>query len=355
MRKKQLKYYAFLGVFNSSGILQKIENTVEAASNIGYVAEKKFYVNRPAGLFEFIKDITCGKEDVVILRLYDLFMPFIFPFLLFRRLKGTRLIIDVPTPRVTQMHEFHFDNKSNQHVVIRKLLNYLSCTWVLIPFHRIIQYAEESPWFSFGVKNKTVKMGNGIKINDQLVLADRTPVSERVNLIAVATLSAWHGYDRLIKAVARLKEKIPDYPIHIKIVGEGQAFSELKELITIYKLKSSITLTGALHGKELTKAFEGMQFGVSSLGLFRKGLEEASDLKTREYMARGLCVIGVGRDPDFTEDSPYRFLVSNDESIESIVELLLSLKDRELPSSQDVRSYAEKYLTYDAKIKKIIG
>jgi hypothetical protein len=72
-------------------------------------------------------------------------------------------------------------------------------------------------------------------------------------------------------------------------------------------------------------------------------------------MARGLCVIGAGKDPDFTEQSYFRFLVPNDESIEPIAELLIDLKNKKLPTPQDVRKFAEANLSYDAKICSIIG
>lgn len=354
METKKLKYCAFFGAFNSLGITQKLENTVEAAAKLGYQAEVQHYINRPHGLLSFIKDLVTGKEDIIILRFYDLFMPFIFPFLLYRRMKGTKLILDVPTPRQIQLKELPFDNKGTLHIKLRNLWNYFSWTWVLIPFNRIIQYAEEGGWFALGVKYKTIKMGNGIKIAPSLSVVNSSQTDE-VRLIGVATLAAWHGYDRLIKAVAEVKKRNPDYPIKVRIVGDGQMFAELNNLVNEYNLKDSVELTGSLHGEQLTQAFDGMQFGVSSLGLLRKGLAEASDLKTREYMARGLCVIGAGSDPDFSADSPYRLLVPNDESIEPIVDLLLNLKNVTLPKPSEIRAFAENNLSFDAKISKILG
>lgn len=354
MNKITLKYLAFFGEFNSSGILKKIENTVDAAHQIGYEAGVKLYTNRLSGLYNCIKDLFIGKENIIIIRAYDLFMPFLFPVLLFRRIKGTKLILDIPTPRCTQLKELQFNNKSKSHIFIRKIWNYLSFTWILIPFNRIVQYAGESEWFSFGVKNKTIKMGNGIKIEKTLPLVELNKGDKQLNLIAVATLAAWHGYDRLIRALAIIKDKHPDYRIMLKIVGDGSVLPQLKELVEKYNL-DNVLFTGVLQGKELTSAFTGMHIGVASLGLFRIGLEEAAILKTREYMARGLCVLGVGKDPDFPELSPFRFLVANDNSIESIVELLLSLNIEKLPDPREVRAFAESNLSYISKIQKIIG
>lgn len=354
MKKKTLKYLAFFGNFNSSGIIQKIDNTVEAASGIGYDSESKFYQNRLFGLITCIRDLFLGREDIIIIRSYDLFMPLLFPVLLFRRFKGTKLILDVPTPRIIQLQELKFDQKTKFHILMRTILNYLSFTWILIPFNRIIQYAEEGRWFSFGVNHKTIKMGNGIKISQDLPLINLDKNTGELQLIGVATLAAWHGYDRLIEALAVIKHKYPNYRFKLKIVGEGAVLPSLKELAKKHNL-DNVVFTGALHGENLTLAFQEAHLGVASLGLFRIGLQEAAILKTREYMARGLCVLGAGKDPDFPEESPFRFLVSNDESIDSIVEMLLSLKIEDLPDPKEVRKFAENNLSYVSKIAKIIG
>lgn len=351
---KKLRYFAFFGNFNSSGIVKKIDNTVEAANSIGYKADRKFFINRLSGLISFIRDIILGDEDVIIIRHYDLFMPIIFPFLLFRKIKGSKLILDIPTPRTIQIKELHFDNKSNVHIFLRTVWNYFSFTWILLPFTRIIQYSEESEFFSFGVKKRMYKIGNGIKIDVDLPIANKKQ-KDKLSLIAVATLSAWHGYDRLINALAYIKKENPLYPIDLTIVGDGPELHTLKNLVDMQSLENIITFTGALQEEDLTQVFEGKHVGIASLGLFRKGVSESADLKTREYMARGLCVLGTGKDPDFPEESPFRFLVSNDESIDSIVEMLLSLKIEDLPDPKEVRKFAENNLSYASKIAKIIG
>lgn len=54
--------------------------------------------------------------------------------------------------------------------------------------------------------------------------------------------------------------------------------------------------TGFLKGEELNAQFKNANIGISILALYRKSLNGASDLKTREYMSKGLTVIGTGAD-----------------------------------------------------------
>lgn len=354
MNKQTLKYIGFFKDLSFLGVIQKINNVVDAANEVGYLGESKFYINNWSGLCASVKDILkSNKGDIILIRLYDLFMPFLFPFLLISRFRGVRLILDIPTPRIIQLKEIRLTETSKVRMYLKITVAYLSASWVFIPFHRIIQYSEESLWFSFGSKFKTIKMGNGIKIEDNLSIVERK-FTDRLELIGVAALAIWHGYDRIIKAIAVIKNKYPDFKIHFKIVGFGLVFDDLQHMVEQYGLSDNVSLTGSLQGDDLTQAFDGMHIGVGSLGLFRKGVEEASSLKTREYMARGLCVLDAGLDPDFTNQSPFRLLVSNDESIDSIVDLLLSIDINLLPSPLEVRKFAEENLSYKSKIAQIL-
>ena len=235
---------------------------------------------------------------------------------------------------------------------LRKIWNYLSSTWIFFPVNRVVQYADEDLWFSLGIKNKTIKIGNGINIDNKLPIAKENSDKKTLNLIAVAQLADWHGYDRLIKAISKLDK---DFKIRLKIVGDGYILSYLKNLTIELNLEDKITFTGSLFDRDLDNAFDEMDIGVSSLGLYRKGLSEASDLKTREYLARGLCTIGVGKDPDFDENSKYRFVVSNSDSIDDIVNLLIELKNINLPNRQEVRNYAIENLTFEKKLLKVLS
>lgn len=352
--KNKFLYYAFIPVkVKPLGIVKKIEHTVEAANQIGYDAHYGFFDNRISGFFSFIKELIFSDADIIMVRFYDLFFPLLFPFFLYKRLCGVKLIVDIPTPRSAFIKEIDGDPRK-LFVFFRKLYNYLSFTWVLWPFSRVVQYATESPWFEFGVKYKTLKQGNGFTIDKDLPLVDTTKKDNQLNLIAVAQLADWHGYDRLIKAMAIASEQDSSYQLSLTLIGDGPVLNNLKSLASKLGVEDKIKFTGWQTGSELSELFERSHVGVASLGLYRIGLFEASVLKVREYMARGLCVIGAGQDPDFEKDSPYRFLVENNDSVDGLVELLLSLKNTELPNSLDIRNFAENNLSFKVKIKNIL-
>lgn len=350
MKHKKLSYYSY-GSENFPGVMKKIDNTVKAAQNLGLKAEHKAYTS--AEKLNSWKVLLSDDADIIFIRFSFFVQTFLFPIVLVKRLQGKKIIIDVPTPRAIALNEMR--GGEAKYLKIKVVWNYIFSSWILFPANLIIQYAEESKFFSFGLRNKTLKIGNGILIDDSIKIIIQEKQENKINLIAVASIAFWHGYDRLLKAMALAQQNHPDIEINLTLVGDGELLPELKKLVDKLNLSAHVRFTGALYGQELEAAYEGANLGVSSFGLFRKGLDEASDLKTREYLAKGLCVIGAGKDPDFPEDSPYRFLVPNDESIEPIAEILIKLARNELPASKEVRVYAENNLALEEKLKKMFG
>ena len=351
MSKKTFTYFALVIENKHLGVAKKIKNTVLASNNLGFDGKALFFDTNFRGLISFIIAFTKNKSNILYIRFSDLAFPFLFPILCIKRLFGQTIIVDVPTPRCVGIKELDMMIKNPIKRNLRKIWNYLSSTWIFFPVKRVVQYADEDLWFSLGIKNKTIKIGNGINIDNKLPIAKENSDKKTLNLIAVAQLADWHGYDRLIKAISKLDK---DFKIRLKIVGDGYILSYLKNLTIELNLEDKITFTGSLFDRDLDNAFDEMDIGVSSLGLYRKGLSEASDLKTREYLARGLCTIGVGKDPDFDENSKYRFVVSNSDSIDDIVNLLIELKNINLPNRQEVRNYAIENFTFEKKLIKIL-
>lgn len=350
MKFKKISYYSY-GSENYPGVMMKINNTVKAAQNLGLKAEHKAYTS--ADKLNSWKALLNDDADIIFIRFSYLVQTLLFPVVLIKRIQGKKIIIDVPTPRAIALNEMRGGRTKNLKIKI--VWNYIFSSWILFPANLIIQYAEESNFFSFGLRKKMLKMGNGILIDDSIKIVPQEKQENKINLIAVASIAFWHGYDRLLKAMALAQQNHPDIEINLTLVGDGELLPELKKLVDKLNLSAHVRFTGALYGQELEAAYEGANLGVSSFGLFRKGLDEASDLKTREYLAKGLCVIGAGKDPDFPEDSPYRFLVPNDESIEPIVDVLEQLISAELPRPEEVRKYAESHLAFEGKLKVIFA
>ena len=225
MSKKTFTYFALVIENKHLGVAKKIKNTVLASNNLGFDGKALFFDTNFRGLISFIIAFTKNKSNILYIRFSDLAFPFLFPILCIKRLFGQTVIVDVPTPRCVGIKELDMMIKNPIKRNLRKIWNYLSSTWIFFPVNRVVQYADEDLWFSLGIKNKTIKIGNGINIDNKLPIAKENTDKKTLNLIAVAQLADWHGYDRLIKAISKLDK---DFKIRLKIVGDGYILSYLK-------------------------------------------------------------------------------------------------------------------------------
>jgi glycosyltransferase involved in cell wall biosynthesis len=349
---ENIQYYAFINKKQSPGLVKKVNNTVSALKNLGYMSESKIYDKNFKSLRTFIKDLTFSRAEIIFIRFSDLVFPFLFFSLIYLRIKGKKIIVDVPTPRTTSLKEMELMINNPLKKNLRKLFSVIFGSWILTPANLIIQYAKESNYFNLFLENKSIKIGNSINIDDNIPFVNTSFNKTELNLIGVGQIAKWHGYDRILYALNETKKEKLSYKISFTIVGDGEELENLKKLTEKLKLEKEVKFTGFLVGEDLDKEFENKHIGVSSLGLFRKNLSEASDLKTREYLARGLSVITSGEDPDLEESLPFRFRVKNDNSIDEIVDCLKNVSL--LANPLDIRNYASEKLTFEAKLKIVL-
>lgn len=349
---KNIEYYAFINKVQSPGLVKKVNNTVSALENLGYKSESKIYDKDFKSFITFNKDLTSSRADIIFIRFSDLVFPFLFFSLMYLRIKGKKIIVDVPTPRTTSLKEMDLMIKNPLKKNLRKLFSIIFGSWILTPANLIIQYAKESNYFNLFLENKSIKIGNSINIDDNLPLVKTSFDKTGLNLIGVGQIAKWHGYDRVLYALNEIKKEKLSYKISFTIVGDGEELENLKQLAKKLNLEKNVKFTGFLVGKELDKEFENKHIGISSLGLFRIDLNEASVLKTREYVARGLSVITSGEDPDLEENLPFRYRVRNDDTIDEIVNHLKNIDN--LVNPLDIRNYAIEKLTFEAKLKIVL-
>ena len=200
-----------------------------------------------------------------------------------------------------------------------------------------------------------IRISNGIDIN-QVPVKTQLSLNDDINAIVVASLSFWHGVDRIIKGLADYYKGNFNRNIILHIVGDGSEKILLQNLVSSLNLSNRVVFYGSLKGKELDLIFEKMHLGVASLGCHRKNLKFTSELKTREYCARGLPFIISANLPDFPIDFKYVKYFPSDESnidIKKVIEFTETLyKDPFL--SNKMRNWAINNLQWDKKLEPVI-
>jgi glycosyltransferase involved in cell wall biosynthesis len=358
---KSVAYFARIVKNKSLGIEKKIRQTTNTLNSLGYPTECNIFdYHGLKNISGFCIAIINSKADILFIRNSSI-TPLLFPFLLYKKINGIKIIIDIPTPNCVVADEINLKDAGYIGKKIRLLALYLSFPWSLIPTNLILQYAHESNYFSFLLKNKIKLIANGIDVES---IKPKSALSrqknDQITLIAVAALGHWHGFDRLVNSIydfTKDNEETLAPKISFIIVGDGEGLSEYKKLVTKFNLEEVVQMVGYKDNQELDALYELADIAVSTIGLFRKKLDMASSLKSREYTARGIPFIMAGYDLDFDPIPDFVHCVSNsDEKID--FQAILNWFQR---ISQDhnlnkkIRDYAVKNLDFQIKLKNIFN
>jgi glycosyltransferase involved in cell wall biosynthesis len=201
-------------------------------------------------------------------------------------------------------------------------------------------------------KKPHITIGNGINVGSVAPRRCVPCIGEDLHLLCVANISRWHGLDRLIRGLGTYHGPTR---VILHIAGDGSEIPYLKKIINKFNITDQVIFHGLTTGNDLDILFNTCHIAVGSLGMHRKGLTQTSELKAREYCARGIPYIIACADPDFPDDFPYIYEFPSDESaidIERIIEFKQKVyKDPEHP--QKMRAFAVDHLDWSVKMKKL--
>lgn len=203
----------------------------------------------------------------------------------------------------------------------------------------------------FGVS--TVRTENGVDVDAFDLLP--APPAGSLRLVGVANVSYWHGYDRVIAGLAHYYANGGALDIHFDIVGTGFDLHALEELAKREGLQDRVHFHGSRRGRELAAILERCHVGISCIALHRKG-SDTSDLKSREYCARGLPFVIGYADRDFTPDFAFAFHAPADDTpidIDRVVEFHRDLAIRIPDYREQMRAHAERHLTWGIKMRPV--
>lgn len=141
-------------------------------------------------------------------------------------------------------------------------------------------------------------IGNGVDLESLPWLPPTT--NERPHLVFLGSQGQpWHGVDKLLT----LAKLFPHW--QVDVIGP-----EPPEGYTNFP---NIYFHGFLSRVDYERVLARSDVAIGTLALHRKGLNEASPLKVREYLAYGLPVVMAYRDTDFLGGAPFILELPNRE------------------------------------------
>lgn len=267
---------------------------------------------------------------------------------LMRRLKkaGARIVLEIPTYPYDQ--EYKGLPAAYQRILFfdrlfrKKLVKHID---------KIITFSHhEQIWGC-----PTIRISNGIDFDAVRLRKPSDSDTHIFNLVAVATIHPWHGFDRAIAGLAEYYKKSDrETKVKLHIIGSAvpQVMTQYKMLVAGAKLENWVEFHGPLFGESLDRMFDMAQFGIGSLARHRSGIDYIRTLKNREYAARGIPFVYSETDRDF-EQMPYTLKAPPDETpldIDRIIHFQRSIHLTPL----EIRQSIEKDLSWKSQMQTVI-
>lgn len=208
----------------------------------------------------------------------------------------------------------------------------------------------------FGIP--TLKIGNGIDVDK--IRPRKVRDTEDVHAIAVANFEWWHGYDRFIEGLKAYYATNPSRKIYFHMVGHGSEFVRYQKMIADYGLGDYVIMYDKQTGDALDDIYDKCNLGIASLGCYRKGMNETQELKSREYLAKGLPFVAsvkISDIPDGDKDSIYLQVPNDDSPID--INSVIKFYDRIYMEGADnvnirLRQFAQDHFSMEAAMKEVI-
>lgn len=366
-------FLVFHGFAPHNGISKKITYQLDAFRNNGLDMKLCYMINDINGsLVRMIDDVPLvnfgrGIKAKLLKRVeYHSLIKYIFdneiryvymrsdhnanPFTVFliKKLKKKGVIVDMEIPTYPYDKEYiHFGLYDKFTLLIDRLFRKKIAQYL----HRIVTFTDSNKIFG----RETIRISNGIDFTKIRIKDNNSLPTDCFNLIAVAEIHFWHGFDRIVSGLVEYYKTNPKTKVFLHLVGEGvqDELEVISKIATDGNVDSFIVYHGQLWGDELDLIFDISHFGIASLGRHRSGIVKIKTLKNREYAARGIPFIYSEIDEDF-ENMPYIMKASPDNTPISITSII-DFYNKRIFSPLEIRSSIEEKLSWNFQVKIILN
>lgn len=278
--------------------------------------------------------LTEYKPDLIYSR-YIRYIPGLINAL---TIKNTPYIVEINTNDVEE-NKLSSIKKNIYNNLTRSLLLKNSSGFVCVTE----ELAKDKNFSKFN-KNSLI-LSNGINV-DNFTESNNYKNKSTNRIVFIGTENQeWQGFEKIIF----LAKKLPKY--NFDIIGIKKIHLEK---VGIIKIPKNIFLHGFLPLEENKKIVNDAIVGIGTLSLYKKNMNEACALKTRQYLAQGIPVIVGYKDTDLiNKNLPFVLELENTpnnikDNINKINDFILEVKNYE---RKEIIKFATHNL--DTKIKEV--
>lgn len=346
-------------VKNYGGVYKKIQSQIQAfeelnvsmdyigidGESIEFIDSKIDFKHKHLQHYFFFRYILKNIDKLIdvyqfIYIRFSFSNPYMFELARRFTMNNKKVFIEIPT----YPYESEIPNDF-KNIILKKYDRYLWKTkskWI----YKLVLTNNLSELFGI----RAINIFNGINKRD-ISIKDKKNI-DKINLIGVANISKWHGYDRVITGIKEYYKSNPEVRVEFYIVGEGNEKRNLQEMVKKLEVEEYVHILGAKFNEELDKIYDEMHIGVSSLALFRAGGGH-DPIKSKEFVAKGMPVIIGYKDKALSSNLEFIYEVPEDDSSVCIYKIVERYK-RMKKTPKEIADFAYCNLTWESQIKKII-
>jgi glycosyltransferase involved in cell wall biosynthesis len=268
--------------------------------------------------------------------------------------RGTRIVTEHHTKELPEAYTYR--SSPPQRMLTIAMERYLGPR-ILRKCHGLIAVTEEIKAYELGRVASPIPactIPNGISVDDIPFSRHASYDGSRLNMLCLANrFDPWQGLDRLIVGLSKYPNQKP--ALRLNVVGH--VLPEHKALAgSLLGWESGrIRFLGRLEGEALDRVFKETHIAFSALAVFRKEMDEACALKTREFAARGVPFVLAHRDPDLKPGIEFVLSLPPDDTpvdMEKVVAFAKGVLNRE-GISRKIRSFAYEKLDWRVKMEQM--
>jgi len=264
----------------------KIVETIHMRGAVGNQRSAKICESLLALFDRFQWDVIYSRFETFSLRIAAFYRK--------AQKRGARVLLEVPTYPLTQRWTSIGSNLKNGNIIraLRQIYNATINTLGITRFRTCVERIVTNNGYDEIWHVPTIRIHNGVDI-DSVKVKKQSSKRGTINLIAVANLAKWHGYDRILKGMATYysRNATDSYNIHFHIVGKGLELQNLENFTRQYQIEEHVTFYGNVVGDDLDRLFDKADIGVAILGAYRSHMKSCDSLKSKEYCARHIPFI----------------------------------------------------------------
>jgi len=270
-----VRFFSHQACKNSSDELVPGENFKFQAKS-GFPGRILTEVNRCWAVVHLLKALRDFSPDLIYLR----WGMYVFPS--HEIFKIAPVVVEINTNDVSQ-HVILGPLLSTYNRITRSIYLRRACGFVFISNELAVNE-------NFSVyRHPGIVIANGIDLSENLPVNAPSNTRPRLGFIGTPNM-AWHGVDKLIRLAVLCPE------LDIDVIGIDK--------LDDGKVKpGNLFLHGYLDKEEARDALSKVDVGLGTLALHRINMNEASPLKTREYLAYGIPTIFPYKDSDLDDVS----------------------------------------------------